>query len=225
MGRCLSHWPLITFFGRFVFTVMSKSDHICRNPECKARFSKYNRILSRRVPALVDTAALDAYYAANPDKAVHRSPDRVCSHCGHRDFVKPPTWLPQYLRAPMCVVERPAFVMPCLCVFVSCPVCILFPCVFFGQCACVGWRIAFYFVMTIFLFCVCLLRNVDVSPTNADMPDDFAVFDGDSDGIMSRGSAPPSRYVRITSTGPLCSFDLNFLDRFFLSFLLLFLLL
>ena len=84
----------------FVLTVekMSQSHAICRNPRCRARFSRYNRILSRPVPALVDTAALDAYYAANPDKAVHRSPDRVCSHCGRQEFVKPPTWLPQYLR-------------------------------------------------------------------------------------------------------------------------------
>ena len=82
----------------FVLTAMSKLDHFCRNPRCKARFSQINKILSRPVPALVDTAALDAYYAANPDKAVHRSPDRVCFHCGRREFVKPPTWLPQYLR-------------------------------------------------------------------------------------------------------------------------------
>ena len=77
---------------------MSQKHVVCRNPKCYARFSQINKILSRPVPALVDTAALDAYYAANPDKAVHRSPDRVCSHCAHRDFVKQPTWLPQYLR-------------------------------------------------------------------------------------------------------------------------------
>ena len=77
---------------------MSRTEDYCRNPRCRARFSRTSKILSRPVPALVDMAALDAYYAAKPDKAVHRSPDRVCSHCAHRDFVKPPTWLPQYLR-------------------------------------------------------------------------------------------------------------------------------
>ena len=91
---CIDFWRWVFF----VLTAMSKLEDYCRNPRCRARFSKYNRILSRPVPALVDTAALDAYYAANPDKAVHRSPDRVCSHCGRREFVKPPTWLPQYLR-------------------------------------------------------------------------------------------------------------------------------
>ena len=76
---------------------MSKSDHICRNPECKARFSKADKSKSRRVPDLVDTAALNVYYAANLEKAVNRSPNRVCLVCGYERNVKPPKWLPQHL--------------------------------------------------------------------------------------------------------------------------------
>ena len=70
---------------------MSRLYVYCRNPNCNARFYKTNKILSRPVPALVDMAALDAYYAANLDMAANRSRDRVCSHCGRQEFVKPPT--------------------------------------------------------------------------------------------------------------------------------------
>jgi hypothetical protein len=52
---------------------------------------------SRRVPDLVNTATLDAYYVANPEKAINRSPDRVGLDFGHQKNVKPPTWLPGHL--------------------------------------------------------------------------------------------------------------------------------
>ena len=71
--------------------------HFCRNPKCKARFSKTDMTSSRRVPDLVDMATLDVYYVANPAKAVNRSPDRVCPDCGRLRNVKPPTWLPDHL--------------------------------------------------------------------------------------------------------------------------------
>jgi len=65
--------------------------HICHNPNCTARFSKTNMSASRRVPELVNTAALDAYYVANPEKAVNRSQDRVYIRCSHQNNCRPPT--------------------------------------------------------------------------------------------------------------------------------------
>ena len=75
---------------------MSHSE-FCRNPKYKARFSKISMSASRRIPALVNTAVLDAYYVANPAN-VNRSPDRVCTDCGHQKNDRPRTWLPDHLR-------------------------------------------------------------------------------------------------------------------------------
>jgi hypothetical protein len=68
---------------------------------------------SRRIPDLVNTAALDVYYVANPAKAVNRSPDRVCIDCGHQKNVKLPTWLPDHLR--VYALFHPLFLRAHLC--------------------------------------------------------------------------------------------------------------
>ena len=78
---------------------MSKLEDYCRNPKCSKRFPKGNKDKSRPLPVdLVNVAAIDAYYDANPDKALHRSPKRVCTGCGaYKKNVKPPTWLAEHL--------------------------------------------------------------------------------------------------------------------------------
>ncbi len=73
-------------------------DPPCRNPNCTRRFSKTSMSASRRIPDLVNTTVLDAYYVANPAKAVNHSPDRMCPDCGRQRNVRPPTWLPDHLR-------------------------------------------------------------------------------------------------------------------------------
>ena len=82
MGRVLRHVALIDFTaGSLCCTAMSYH-HFCRNPNCNARFSKTKKAESRPLPVgLVNVAAIDAYYAENPDKARHRSPAHVCVNC------------------------------------------------------------------------------------------------------------------------------------------------
>ena len=116
MGRCLRIGALINFFGGCLcLTVMSHS-HICHNPNCTARFSQTNMSASRRVPELVNIAALDTFYFANPEKAVNRSQDRVCIRCSHQNNCRPPTWLLNHLCVYIftavgvaCVASHPCF--------------------------------------------------------------------------------------------------------------------
>jgi hypothetical protein len=75
---------------------MSKTHDICRNPKCFTRFPKGNKLNSRPLPVgLVNVAAIDAYYAENPDKARHRLPAHVCVNC-HK-HVTFPTWQRDHL--------------------------------------------------------------------------------------------------------------------------------
>ena len=75
---------------------MSKIHDICRNPNCPKRFPKGNKAKSRPLPVdLVNVAAIDAYYAENPEKAHHRSPAHVCVTC--RRHVTAPTWRLEHL--------------------------------------------------------------------------------------------------------------------------------
>ena len=76
---------------------MSRQQVICRNPNCFACFPNGNKAKSRPLPVdLVNMAAIDAYYDANPDQARHRSPDHVCVNC--RRSVGFPTWRQDHLR-------------------------------------------------------------------------------------------------------------------------------
>jgi len=101
MGRVLRHVALIDFTARI--PEMSKDHNFCRNPKCSNRFPKGNKDKSRPLPVgSVNVAAIDAYYAENPGKARHRSPDHVCENC--RKHVTHPTWqcdhLHQYVAPP-----------------------------------------------------------------------------------------------------------------------------
>ena len=52
-------------------------------PSARSAFPKGNKEKSRPSPVdMVNVAGIDAYYDANPDKALHRSPKRVCTGCG-----------------------------------------------------------------------------------------------------------------------------------------------
>jgi hypothetical protein len=100
-GTSFAPWGIDFFYcawfvqqlGRFA--IMSQKHAVCRNPNCVARLSKAQ---SRPLPAdLVDAAAITAYYNAHSDRALNRSPDRVCVDC--RMHVHPPKWRLEHLYA------------------------------------------------------------------------------------------------------------------------------
>jgi hypothetical protein len=115
MGRVLRHVALIdSAVHAFVF---SSVEHV---PKARSLVYLSQPQLLEALPQgqqaqvdLVNVAAIDAYYAENPEKARHRSPAHACEHC--RKHVTAPTWRLEHLHryvAPPWPISSLVFIYP-----------------------------------------------------------------------------------------------------------------